>query len=95
MAAISLTLDLRYMMQETFFEDLAKVVIYHRKKAALNRLELGRIAGVGKTVVYDIENGKSTVRLDTIIKVLDALNLKIELTGPLMQTYRKSENEKS
>ena len=83
------------MEQDKFFDDLAGIVIYHRKKSGLNRVDLSRLAGVGKTVVYDIEHGKPTVRLDTIIKVLNALNISIELTGPLMQTYREIENEKS
>jgi len=77
----------------SFFDDLARIVIYHRKKSGLTRLELARMAGVGKTVVYDIEHTKRTVRLDTILKILNVLNITIELKGPLMQTYRE-ENEK-
>lgn len=80
------------MAQKPFFDDLANVVIYHRKKSGLNRLALSHLAGVGKTVIYDIEHGKPTVRLDTIIKVLTVLNIHIELTGPLMQTYRELKN---
>lgn len=83
------------LMQDNFFSDLAKIVIYHRKKSGLNRLELAHLANVGKTVIYDIEHGKPTVRLSTIIKILDVLNIKIILEGPLMNTYREIENEKS
>jgi HTH-type transcriptional regulator / antitoxin HipB len=82
------------MIREDFFKDLSGIVIYHRKKSGLNRLELARIAGVGKTVVYDVERGKTTVRLDTIIKILSVLNLNIEITGPLMKAYRESLHEK-
>lgn len=46
------------MQYETFFDDLAKTVIFHRKKSGLNRVELALLAGVGKTVVFDIEHGK-------------------------------------
>jgi HTH-type transcriptional regulator/antitoxin HipB len=77
------------MLQDTFFDELARIVIYHRKSGRLNRVELARLAGVGKTVVYDIEHAKKTVRLDTVVKILKVLNIKIELTGPLMQTYRE------
>jgi len=83
------------MQQEDFFNNLAEMVVYHRKKSGLNRLEVARLAGVGKTVVYDIEHGKPTIRLDTIIKILNVFNIKIELKGPLMHTYREIENEKS
>lgn len=82
------------MIHDDFIANLAKIVIYHRKKSGLNRLELATIAGVGKTVIYDIEHGKSTVRLDTVIKILNVLNIKLELIGPLVQT-RDVENEKS
>ena len=78
------------MLEESFFADLAGIVIYHRKKSGLSRLELARIAGVGKTVVYDIENAKQTVRLATLLKVLKVLNITIELKGSLMQTYRET-----
>jgi HTH-type transcriptional regulator/antitoxin HipB len=81
--------------QDNFFKDLSSVVLYHRKKSKLNRVELARMAGVGKTVVYDIEHGKPTVRLETLLKILTVLNIRIELTGPLMHSYRKVENEKS
>lgn len=83
------------MKQDPFFDDLAKIVTYHRKKSGLSRLALSRLAGVGKTVVYDIEHGKQTVRLETILKVLNTLNIRIEFTGPLMQAYREADNEKS
>lgn len=78
-------------LKNSFFEDLAGIVIYHRKKSGLTRLELALMAGVGKTVVYDIEHAKQTVRLDTVVKILNVLNITIELTGPLMQTYRENQ----
>lgn len=80
----------------TFFNELAQIVIYHRKKSGLNRLELSRLAGVGKTSIYDIEHGKKTIRLDTLIKILGVLNIHITLNSPLMSFYfRDKENEKS
>lgn len=51
----------------------------HRKAAGLTQLELARLAGVGKTVVFDIEKGKATVRLATLLRVLDALSMRLEL----------------
>jgi len=78
------------MQQDSFFKGLAKIMVYHRKSSGLNRVDLARMAGVGKTVVYDIEHEKQTIRLDTLIKILTVLNIKIELNSPLMQTYRES-----
>jgi len=53
---------------------------------------LADLAGVGKTVIFDIENGKETIRFSTLQKVLDVLNIKISFTSPLM---KELSNEKS
>jgi HTH-type transcriptional regulator/antitoxin HipB len=71
---------------------LSEVVLFHRKKSGLTRNQLADLAGVGKTVIFDIENGKETIRFSTLQKVLNALNIKINFTSPLM---RELLNEKS
>jgi len=53
------------------------------------------IAGVGKTVIYDIEHGKETVRLITLLKVLDALNISVNMVSPLMEQYEATGNAQS
>lgn len=65
------------------------VVRYHRKKSGLSQQALARMAGVGKTVVYDVEKGKETVQLDTLRKILGVLNIAISLDSPLMAQYEK------
>jgi HTH-type transcriptional regulator/antitoxin HipB len=75
-------------------QELADIVRMHRKAAKLSRDKLAEMSGVGKTVIYDIEKGKETIQLDTLRKVLSVLNIKIELTSPLMDILRKMENEK-
>ena len=63
-------------------ESLGAIVQRHRKKSGLSRERLAEIAGVGKTVIYDIEHGKSTIRYATVKKVLDALNIRIRFVSP-------------
>ena len=75
-------------------QELADVIRMHRKAAKLSRDKLAEMSGVGKTVIYDIENGKETIQLNTLRKVLSVLNIKIELTSPLMDNLRKMGNEK-
>jgi y4mF family transcriptional regulator len=70
---------------------LSEIVLFHRKKSGLTRNQLADLAGVGKTVIYDIEKGKESIRLSTLQKVLKALNIKITFTSPLMEML----NEKS
>ncbi len=70
---------------------MSEIVLFHRKKSGLSRNQLVDLAGVGKTVIYDIEKGKETIRFLTLQKVLKALNIKITFTSPLMEVL----NEKS
>ena len=63
---------------------LATVIREHRKIAGLSQLQLAELAGVGKTVVFDVEKGKETIKLDTLRKILAALNIKVKLTSPIM-----------
>ena len=50
-----------------------------RKKSGLTQQGLAMLAGVGKTVVFDLEHGKASVQLDTLLKVLKVLNIKLHL----------------
>ncbi len=76
------------------FQKLAEVVRMHRKAAKLSRIQLAELAGVGKTVIYDIEKGKESIQLNTLRKILKVLNIKIVLTSPLMDTLTNQGNEK-
>ena len=66
-------------------DTLAKVIKEHRKAAGLSQLQLAQLAGVGKTVVYDLEKGKETVKISTLRKILNTLNIKVMLTSPYMK----------
>ncbi len=69
---------------------LNEIVLFHRKKSGLSRSQLADLAGVGKTVIYDIEKGKETIRFSTLQKVLTALNIKITFTSPLMEVLNET-----
>ena len=58
----------------------------HRKRAKLTQKELAELAGVGKTVVFDVEAGKRTVQLNIVLAILDALNIRVNLESPLMNS---------
>ncbi|MBU1680066.1 MAG: type II toxin-antitoxin system Y4mF family antitoxin [Bacteroidetes bacterium] len=63
--------------------ELSKIVKQHRKKAGLTQKELADLAGVGKTVVFDVEKNKDTVQINTVLKILSALNIKISFDSPI------------
>ena len=64
---------------------IGQIVRAHRKASGLSREDFARLAGVGKTVVYDIEHGKASIQTDTLLKVLHGLNISIRLESPLMK----------
>ena len=80
-------------MEQT--QDLAQIIRLHRRAAKLSRVQLAELAGVGKTVIYDIEKGKESVQLDTLQKILKVLNIRIILKSPLMDNLQSPEDEKS
>jgi y4mF family transcriptional regulator len=73
---------------------IGAIVRYHRKKAKLTQLALARSAGVGKTAVFDVEQGKKAVRLKTLQQILHVLNIRLKFEGPLMGKFEE-EYEKS
>ena len=75
--------------------NLSGLVRFHRKQSKLSQTGLADLAGVGKTVIYDIEKGKMTVQLDTLTKVLRALNIRIVFESPLMTSFEDSSDAKS
>ena len=71
--------------------NLASYVRSHRKQGGLSQKQLADLAGVGKTAVFDLEKGKTTLQWDTVTKILSVLNIQLRFESPLM----KSVEEKS
>jgi HTH-type transcriptional regulator/antitoxin HipB len=66
---------------------IGEAVRYHRRRGGLSQRDLADLAGVGKTSVFDIEKGKPTVRLDTLVAVLRVLNIQMGMNSPLMDEF--------
>ena len=69
--------------------DIGKIISFHRKKTGLSQKEIADIAGIGKTLVFDIEKGKLTVGYDKILKLFKILNINIIFSSQLMDQYQK------
>jgi y4mF family transcriptional regulator len=52
-----------------------------RKQLQLTQSQLALVAGVGVRFVVDLEAGKPTVRLEQVLRVIDALGGELILTG--------------
>ena len=70
-------------------DDIAKIVRYYRRKCGLSQQELAELAGVGKTAIFDIEKAKKTIQLNTLLSVLDTLNIQMKLEPPFPQTEER------
>ena len=76
-------------------EKIGEMVFFHRKKSGLSRNELAKIAGVGKTVIYDIEHGISIepTELGKHIAVLRALKLSKIFPDDKIEGYAFGDSE--
>lgn len=74
-------------------QNVGKIVRFHRKKSGLTQVRLADLAGIGKTAIFDIEKGKTGVRVDSLAKVLAVLNIAVEFESPLMAEFSTSEQE--
>lgn len=69
---------------------IGNAVKYHRKRAGISQHTLANLAGVGKTTIFDIEKGKTTIRLATLMAVLRTLNITINIDSPLIAEFSES-----
>jgi transcriptional regulator with XRE-family HTH domain len=72
---------------------ISEIIKMHRRKAGLSQIELAKFACVGKTVIFDLEHGKESIRYDTLTKVLSVLNVKIRFESPLLGQTESKESE--
>lgn len=63
--------------------ELSLLVRTHRKTAGLSQNELAELAGVGKTLVFDLEKGHEGIQLQNLKKILKVLNIRIQLIPPI------------
>lgn len=64
---------------ELNMEIVGSIIKEARKKRNLTQEELGDLIGVQKAQISKIENNTKNVRIDTFLKVLNALKAKVNL----------------
>jgi y4mF family transcriptional regulator len=62
-------------------KQLGRSIRIARKQLALTQPRLALAAGVGVRFIVDLEAGKPTVRLEQVLRVIDALGGEITLSG--------------
>ena len=63
-------------------KNLSILIKSSRKRAGLSQIELAELAGVGKTLVFNVENGQINVKFANLLKILRVLNIKISIETP-------------
>lgn len=63
--------------------DLGAAVRHARKSLGLTQEVLATAAGVGARFVVELEAGKATVQLDSVMAVLAALDITLEASSPI------------
>jgi len=65
-----------------------------RKQLGLTQPQLALAAGVGVRFIVDLEAGKPTLRLENVLRVIDALGGEIQLMGlPLIPAANPVSND--
>lgn len=70
----------------TVAEEIGAAVVRERNRLGLRQDELAFTAGVSTRVVHQVEHGKETSRLDSIVAVLAALGLTLGVMQSLGHT---------
>ena len=63
-------------------KNLSEIVKATRKKAGLTQLELAELAGVGKTLIFNIENGRINAQFENLLQIFRVLNIKLNIETP-------------
>ncbi len=61
--------------------DLGKAIRTKRKADNLTLADVAGLTSVGVRFLSELENGKPTVRLDKLLRVVNALGLELHLTS--------------
>jgi len=75
-------------------EQLARLIVWHRKRAGLSQTDLAHHAGVSRYVVQDLEAGHGRTTWRKLAAVLDVLNVRLEPSGPLVGEWRGTGGER-
>lgn len=62
--------------------EIGKVVERVRKEQGATQIQLAQMANVGVRFVRDLEDGKPTIQMDKMMKVLDVLGVRLSYEVP-------------
>jgi transcriptional regulator with XRE-family HTH domain len=66
-------------MNDRFSSEFIEQIKNARLKARLSQEELAALASISRRPIYLLESGQGTIKLDTLVKILDALGLALTI----------------
>ena len=63
-------------------EEVGKLVQAERKRQGVTQLQLAGLAGTGTRFISDLENGKGTIQVQKLLKVVQTLGLGVFIYSP-------------
>ena len=72
---------MKHIEQQTTME-IGKLVQTERKRQGVTQLQLAGMAGTGIRFISDLENGKGTIQVQKLLKVLHTLGLGLFVFSP-------------
>lgn len=64
-----------------------------RKAAQMSETDLARISDLSRTAIQSIESGKKNCQLDTLFKIMAALNIKFSIDHPLLEKLNENTSD--
>lgn len=68
--------------EQKTIEEIGKLVQAERKRQGVTQLQLAGIAGTGIRFISDLENGKGTIQVQKLLKVIQTLGLGVFIFSP-------------
>lgn len=72
---------MKHEEQKTAIE-IGKCVQAERKRQGVSQMQLASLAGTGIRFISDLENGKGTIQVQKLLKVIQALGLGMFIFSP-------------
>ena len=65
-------------MKTTSMAEIAGIVRRERKRQGATQVELSQVANVGVRFLRDVEDGKSSVHFDKLMRILSVLGITVD-----------------
>ena len=72
---------MQHQEQKTI-QEIGRLVRDERKRLGVTQLQLAGLAGTGIRFVSDLENGKGTIQIQKLLKIVQTLGLGVFIFSP-------------